>query len=86
MPYFKDLTSLTDVWFCGGRDKFSLDMEGGICLQDWQMKKLFAVALLGVVSFVLVGSPVQACENSKPGTVLVKHKKKHRKHKEHKAT
>ena len=50
------------------------------------MKKLFAVALLGMVSWALVGTPVQASEVSKPGMTLVKHKKKHKKHKKHKTT
>jgi Na+/glutamate symporter len=50
------------------------------------MKKLFALALLGMVSWALAGTPVQASEVSKPGTTLVKHKKKHKKHKKHKTT
>ena len=49
------------------------------------MKKLFAFALLGMVSFVLAGAPVQASEISKPGTTLTKkHKKHHKKHHKHK--
>ncbi|MGD0814154.1 MAG: hypothetical protein ABSA83_11160 [Verrucomicrobiota bacterium] len=47
------------------------------------MKKLFALALLGMVSWALVAAPVQAGEISKPGTSLVKHKKYHKKHKRH---
>jgi hypothetical protein len=50
------------------------------------MKKLFAVALLGMVSWALVGTPVQASEISKPGMTLAKHKKSHKKHKHHKTT
>jgi hypothetical protein len=50
------------------------------------MKKLFAVALLGMVSWALIGSPVQAGEISKPGMSLVKHKKFHKKHRRHKTT
>ena len=49
------------------------------------MKKLIAFALLGMVSWVLVGTPVQASEISKPGWTLAKHKKHHKKHKHHKA-
>jgi hypothetical protein len=49
------------------------------------MKKLLAYTLLGMVSWVLVGAPVQAGEISKPGTSLTnKHKKHHKKHKKHK--
>jgi len=45
------------------------------------MKKLFAFVLLGMVSWALVGTPVQASEISKPGTSLTKkhHKKHHKK-------
>jgi hypothetical protein len=50
------------------------------------MKKLFALALLGMVSWALIGTPVQAGEISKPGMSLVKHKKTHKKHKKHKTT
>jgi hypothetical protein len=50
------------------------------------MKKLLAFALIGMVSWALAGSPVQASEVSKPGISLVKHKKKHHKHKKHKTT
>jgi len=46
------------------------------------MKKLLALALLGMVSWALVGTPVQASEISKPGMSLAKkHKKHHKKHK-----
>jgi hypothetical protein len=48
------------------------------------MKKLFTLALLGMVSWALVGTPVQAKESSKPGTSLTKKHKKHHKHKKHK--
>jgi hypothetical protein len=44
------------------------------------MKKLFSLALLGMVSWVLAGAPAQAAESSKSATTLVKHKKKHHKH------
>jgi hypothetical protein len=47
------------------------------------MKKLFAFVLLGMVSWALAGTPVQAGETSKPGISLIKHKKKHKKHKKH---
>jgi hypothetical protein len=47
------------------------------------MKKLFAFVLLGMVSWALVGTPVQASEIAKPGTTLTKHKKHHKKHKKH---
>ena len=48
------------------------------------MKKLFALALLGMVSWALAGTPVQASEISKPGMTLAKHvKKHHKKHKHH---
>jgi Na+/glutamate symporter len=50
------------------------------------MKKLFALALLGMVSWALIGTPVQAREISKPGMTLIKHKKTHKKHKKHKTT
>jgi hypothetical protein len=51
------------------------------------MKKLIAFALLGMVSFALVGTPVQAKDISKPGTTLTKkHKKHHKKHKKKKAS
>ncbi|HZM03254.1 MAG TPA: hypothetical protein VFC44_09535 [Candidatus Saccharimonadales bacterium] len=49
------------------------------------MKKLFAFALLGMVSFALAGTPVQAAPSAKPGLSLVKHKHKHKKHHKHKA-
>ena len=52
---------------------------------NYTMKKLLAYALLGMVSFALVGTSVQAKEISKPGTSLLKkHKKHHKKHKKHK--
>jgi len=50
------------------------------------MKKLLTLALLGMVSWALVGTPVLASENSKPGMILTKnHKKHHKKHKKKKA-
>jgi hypothetical protein len=48
------------------------------------MKKLFAVALLGMVSWALIGAPLQAAQVSKPGATLAKHHKAHKKHKKHK--
>jgi hypothetical protein len=48
------------------------------------MKKLFAFALLGMVSWALVGTPVQAKEISKPGISLAKHKRGKKHHKKHK--
>jgi hypothetical protein len=50
------------------------------------MKRLFAFALLGMVSWALIGTPAQAGEVSKPGISLVKHKKKHTKHRKHRKT
>ena len=47
------------------------------------MKKLFAWALLGMVSWALIGIPVQAGQVSKPGITLAKHGKAHKKHKKH---
>jgi hypothetical protein len=76
------------------KDKKSLDFFFNFVLKFVQvsirnglifntMKKLFAFALLGMVSWALVGTPVQAKEISKPGISLTKHKhKKH--HKKHK--
>jgi len=62
----------------------SNSIRNGLTLNT--MKKLFAFALLGMVSWALIGSPVQAGESSKPGMSLVKHKKLHKKHKKHKTT
>jgi hypothetical protein len=45
------------------------------------MKKLFALTLLGMISWTLVAVPVRASEIAKPSTTLTKkHKKHHKKH------
>jgi hypothetical protein len=48
------------------------------------MKKLLALLLLGMVSWALVGVPVQASEISKPGMSLSKKHHKHHRHHKHK--
>ncbi len=50
------------------------------------MKKVLTLVLLALVSWALVGTPVQAVQvsQSSDGTVVVKGKKKHKKHKKHK--
>jgi hypothetical protein len=49
------------------------------------MKKLFAFVLLGMVSWALVGTPVQAAQLSQqPSWSLAKKHHKHHKHKKHK--
>jgi hypothetical protein len=50
-----------------------------------QMKKLFAAALLAIVSLALVNTPVQAGQFSKPGAIAKKHHRHHhKKHHKHK--
>jgi hypothetical protein len=49
------------------------------------MKKVLTLTLLAMVSWMLTGTPAQGASSSGPGTTLVKHKKKHTKHKKHKA-
>ena len=44
------------------------------------MKKLLAIALLGMVSWSLAVVPAQASEVSKPGTLFAKNHRKHHKH------
>jgi hypothetical protein len=79
-PFTKKLDTLP-----APRVKTSPDsIRNGLTLNS--MKKLFALALLGMVSWALIGTPVQAGEISKPGMTLVKHKKTHKKHKKHKTT
>jgi hypothetical protein len=49
------------------------------------MKKLFAFALLGMVSWVLVSTPAQgAIISSQASQSIAKHHKHHKKHKKHK--
>lgn len=50
------------------------------------MKKLFAIALLGIVSLTLVGAPVAQASgvDNIPGATLTKKHKKHHKHHKHK--
>lgn len=49
------------------------------------MKRILMIALLAMVSYALAGTPVEAAQTSShPGTMLVKHGKKHHKtHKKH---
>lgn len=70
----------------GHNRKKGLDTLPAAVLKFAAMKKLFTLALLGMVSWALVGTPVQAKETSEPGMSLTKkHKKHHKKHKKKKS-